>query len=238
MSLALVAGSLAMAPGVPQPFTGIGGTPPYAYLVLPNGVGGTIDPSSGLYTAPNAYGTDNIQVSDSAGNVTQTQVLVGSALQLLCDVIQQEMDLGPGQVYLWDQKINIPNDNLLYVAVAALNPKPFSNSNRPDGLGNTNQYVNMATTVSIDIISRGPDARDRKEQVILALNSNYAQSQQELNSFYMSKISTAFVNLSEIDGAAIPYRFNISMVLQYAISKTSAISYFDNFSTPSVVTNP
>lgn len=91
----------------------------------------------------------------------------------------------------------------------------------------------MLATLDIDIISRGPEARDRKEEIILALNSIYAQSQQEGNSFYIGKLppSARFVNLSNIDGAAIPYRFRISVNLQYAFVKSKAIDYFDTFST-------
>lgn len=239
-ALILLANSLAVAPNTPLPFSGSGGTAPYSYSVQSGGAGGSIDPSTGLYVAPPVLGSDTIQVADAEGNTAQSDVLIGSALELLCDIIEKEMGLENGQVYLYNQKINIPSDSRLYIAVGVLSPKPFSNSNKmveSDFGLNSVQSVNMQALVSIDILSRSTEALNRKEEVILALNGNYAQSQQELNSFYLGKITTGFTNLSEIDGAAIDYRFNLSLNIQYTITKTKAVDYFDTFDSPEVVTS-
>jgi hypothetical protein len=226
------------ANGLTTYFSAVGGTSPYTYSVLPNGAGGTIDPVSGLYTSPSDTGIDIISVVDAASNSTTATIEISTPLQLVCDIIQTQMNLSQGQVYLWDQKLFIPTDDRLYVAVGVLSCKPFGNSNTIDSNGNSLQVASMQATVSIDILSRGPDARDRKEQVLLALNSNYAESQQELNSFYIGKLSQSFVNLSEIDGPAIPYRFNISFLMQYFVSITQAVPYFSQFSKPEVITDP
>lgn len=219
------------------PFGATGGTAPYTFSVLGGGIGGTINSSTGLYTSPGITGTDTIKVVDHAGATAQTTITVGNAIELFCDIISNQMSLSQGQVYLWNQKINIPIDSRLYIAVGILSCKPFGNSNTLDTNGNSILSVNMQAMLSLDILSRGPDARDRKEEIILALQSNYAQSQQELNSFYIGKLSTNFVNLSEIDGAAIPYRFNLSIPIQYFITKTQAIQYYNTFPTSQVVTN-
>ncbi len=92
--------------------------------------------------------------------------------------------------------------------------------------------------LGLDIISRGPAARDQKELVIAALNSNYSEQQQEKNAFYIGKISTGFANLSNIDGAAIPYRFHISCAFQYTVTVSQAIPYLDSFQTSVVDINP
>jgi GGDEF domain-containing protein len=157
---------------------------------------------------------------------------VGTPLLLFCEVIQREMGLSNGRVYLWDQKLNQPTDSGLYIAVAVVNCKPFANVNRQSTSGTqSEQFVSMLALLDINIISRSAAARDRKEEIILALNSIYAQQQQEANSFYIAKLSplAGFVNLSEVDGAAIPYRYKISVNIQYAYKKTSALQYFENF---------
>lgn len=240
MSLALLQNNNAMAINLTSPLIGVGGTPPYVYSVLAGGAGGTINASTGLYTSPNKIGIDTIQVTDSLLATAQASMLIGTPLQLFCDIIQQGMGLGNTQVYLWDQKIDIPTDYKLYIAIGVASVKPFTNIKTFDGSGsnsNQNQSTNVQATLSIDILSRGPDARDRKEEVILALNSDYSESQQELNSFRIFPISSSFVNLSEIDGTAIPYRFNISVNIMYFVSKIVAVPYFDTFSTPQIVTN-
>jgi hypothetical protein len=252
MSLSVAQTLTAVAVNLTSSFSGVGGTPPYTYSVRPLGAGGTID-SDGTYTAPSVvnaglYGPpkqiyDTIQVIDSTGAIATAQILVGDALLLFCDIIQNQLGLKNGRVYLWDQKINQPDDAGLYVAVQVLSCKPFGNSNIPDGSGGglvSGQSVNMYAQLQVDIISRNTEARDRKEEVIMALVSDYARQQMAANSFYIGSLppGAQFVNLSDPDGAAIPYRFNISVSLQYFFVKNQAVPYFDQFATPQVVTNP
>lgn len=255
MSLLLTQSKTALGVGLTASFLATGGTPPYTYSVrqIPLGAGGQINSSTGIYTAPNVvngglFGPpkqlyDTIQVNDSAGAFAIANILVGTPLLLFCEIIQNCLNLANGRVYLWDQKMAQPTDSGLYVAISVLSCKPFSNTNKYDGSGansNADQSVNMYALLSVDIISRDAEARDRKEEIILALNSNYAQAQQEANSFYIGKLPPGgqFVNLSEQDGAAIPYRFNISVALQYFYTKTSAVPSFGSFQTPQVNTNP
>lgn len=237
----------AVAPNITSSFLASGGTSPYTYSVKPGGAGGSIDPASGLYTAPPAMGQtpqtlfDTIQVFDSVGGFAQSQILVGLPIFLLCDIIQSQLNLPPGRVYLWDQKILQPTDIGLYVAVSIQSCKPFGQSKQYDGNGNSIQSVNMYMATQIDIISRGPDARDRKEEIIMAVNSDYSALQQSANSFYIAPLPVGqqFVNLSQQDGAAIPYRFNITIAMQYQSTKTTAIPYFDTFTNPpTVITQP
>ncbi len=244
MSLILRATHAAVAPGITASFGASGGTGPYVYSVVAGGAGGTINSSTGIYTAPSSVNSDpakaldTITVVDSLAASATLSILVGSPLQLVCEIIQNEMSLTNGRVYLWDQKINQPKDNDLYIAVSVLQAKPFGITTRFDSSGEPIQSVNIHATLSIDIISRGLSALNRKEEVLLALNSFYSQRQQEANGFYIGKLSTSFVNLSNLDGAAIPYRFNISVALQYFSTKTKAVDYFDDFQTVSITDEP
>ena len=181
-----------------------------------------------------------MQVVDSVAAVATAQILVGTPLMLLCDIIQKGMGLANGRVYLWDQKIIQPTDYGLYIAISNPSCRPFANINAyvstNSGLSSA-QSVNMMALIDMDIISRGPEARDLKEGVILSLYSNYSESQQLANSFFIGRISKSFLNLSQVDGAAIPYRYKISCQMQYMYSTTQAVPYFDKFSGFSVTTN-
>lgn len=237
MAISITQTATAVGANAPASFLASGGTAPYVYTVLPGGAGGTINPSTGAYVAPATVssdpvqGTDTIEVTDALAATAQATILVGTPLILFCDIIKKELGLADGRVYLWDQKINQPTDSDLYVAVSMLTCKPFGNGNKQSTDGTqTTQSVNMYALVDIDIISRGPAAFDRKEEVILALESDYARRQQDANSFYIGKLSTSFVNLSEVDGAAIPYRYKITVAMQYFVSKTKPNEYFDDFS--------
>lgn len=243
MSLLLLQSTHAVAPtGVTTPLAGQGGVSPYTYSVLPGGAGGSIGASDGIYVSPrNSTGVDVIQVTDSTAATATTTMLVDYPLSLVCDIIQTAMGLSNGQVYLWDQKTDIPKDSQLYIAVGVLSCKPFGNRPKYDGSGaglNAIQSVNMLATLSIDIFSRGPAARDMKEQVLLALSSPYAEQQMELNSFFIAPLTTSFVNLSSIDGAAIPYRFNLSANLQYFSTLTTPMEYYSSYAPVQVTDEP
>lgn len=231
MSLTLFGNASATRPNLTVPFAAAGGTPPYVYSVSPS-AGGTINSSSGLYKAGTRTGIDTLYVQDAALMLAATQITVGSPIELVCDILQSELSLPEGHVYLWNQKIAPRTHSGLYIAVGVLSSNPFANNRAIEGEGaglRSVQSVNIQDILSIDIMSRGPDARDRKEEILMAFNSAYAEQQQASNSFYIASISSRFINLSEIDGAAIPYRFNISIAIQYSITKIKAIPYYDTF---------
>lgn len=240
MSLQIIPSKAAVAPGVSKPFQATGGVTPYTYSVIYGGAGGSVN-SSGLYTAPiGSYGTDTLRVEDSTGATAEIEIKVLSAIELLCDIIQTEMGLADGRVFLWDQKIPEPTDYNLFIVAQNVNCKPFGNSFYPYPTGSgmeSIQSTNFYASVQLDIISRSIDAMNRKEELIMALKSQYAEQQQDLNSFHIANLPTNFVNLSGVDGAAIPYRFSITLGLQYQVKKVSSISYYDSFLNPSVITN-
>lgn len=252
MSLSLIGTKTALGPSLTASFLASGGTPAYVYSVQAGGAGGAINSSTGLYTSPAVvpsdpkFQFDTILVTDSLAATATAQILVGDPLLLFCEVIQREMGLGADRVWIWDQKIFQPTDSGLYIPISILTCKVFGNSTKPAIIAGVpdwsqaTQNVNMQATLDIDAISRGPAARVRKEEIILALNSIYSEQQQEGNSFYIGKLpaGSQFRNLSMIDGAAIPYRFKISVNIQYTVSKTKSIPYFDTFQDVSVATNP
>jgi hypothetical protein len=237
MPLAIQINTQALAPRCKAAAGAFGGVEPYVFSVVPGGAGGSIDPVTGLYTAPAVYGFDIVRVTDNNGATADVRVLVASALELFCDILRRELNLENDQVYLWDQKFQPPKDTRLYIAVGVVSSKPFGNGNYPDGSGpglSQDQSVNMQATLSVDIFSRGVSALQRREEVLMALTSWYSKSQQETNSFYIAPLTTTFVNISELDGAAIPYRFSLAVNIQYMVRKVSPQPYFDTFNAPQI----
>lgn len=246
MALALVKSVSAMGPGLTTYVLGVGGTEPYVYSVEPGGAGGTINASSGLYTAPSsvnsnpALTSDTIKVTDSVAAEATGTILITSPLGLVAEIIQKELGLDSQHIYFWDQKLFQPKDSNLYVALSVERCKPFANVNKYDPATNkSEQYLNVQATLGIDIISRSFQAVARKEEVLLALNSNYSRQQQSANSFQIGQLpaNSEFLNLSIIDGAAIPYRFRISVNILYAFVKNQPVPYFDDFDEPEIVAN-
>ncbi len=246
MAIGIRQTATAVGPRVTASFLGNGGTAPYLYSVATGGPGGTIDPSSGLYTAPVMVSQDprrrydTIIVTDYVGQTASSQIMVGAPFHLFCEIIQRGMNLAPERVYLWDQKINQPTDSALFISVTVGTQKPFSNNNRfvPTSGLDENQYTNFSAQMHVDIKSRSTDALYRKEEVVLALGSMYAENQQLRNSFNISRLPSPgqFINLNDVDGAAIPYRYRISFYMQYCYAKVAPVDYFDEFPTTSVTT--
>lgn len=243
MALTLSQAYKAIAPGLTASFVGLGGTSPYTYAVLPGGAGGTIN-GAGLYTAPAVVSqdpllvTDTIKVTDSVAATAQATIAIGTPLALLSDIIQTYMVLPNDHIYWWDQKIFQPTDSNLYVIMSVENAKCFGNTSDYDSSGNNIQVLNMHNTIGINIVSRGPDARDKKELILLALASHYAKQQMDKNAFLIGSIPTQFNNLSVVDGPAIPYRFHISVGIQYAFTKTIATDYYDQIQAENLVLDP
>lgn len=248
MSLTLGQTKTALAINLTASFLGIGGTPPYAYSVRSGGAGGAINGSTGVYTAPPvvpadpALVFDTVIVRDSLGAQAQSAIMVGTPLLLFCEILQQQLGLPVGRVFIWDQKIFQPTDAGLYIAVSVPRCKPFSNNIKPASNSWTAsvQDTNFMATLDINAISRDTSALNRKEEILLALNSVYAQKQQEGNSFLIGRISpnSQFLNLSMVDGAAIPYRYQISINIQYVVSKTEPVDYYDTFQGEQLTVNP
>lgn len=230
MSLTIFPTTVSLNQGGTVTFLAAGGTGPYVFSMVSGN--GTVDASTGVYLASAITGLETVMLTDALLATASAVITVNSALTLFCDIIRQEMGLGIDQVWIYNQKIDIPTDYRLYVAIEILSCKPFANTRYMDPSGpGLNQILstNFKAVLSVNILSRGPAARDRKEEFVLALNSIYSIQQQEANGFMVSLLPSGFVNLSEIDGSAIPYRFNISVAVQYKIVKTEAVPYYSTF---------
>lgn len=246
MVLSISSSYHAIRPNLSVYVTGIGGVEPYTYSVIAGGAGGSINSLTGQYTSPAilplnpAFCYDTIQVTDATLATATFQMLVGSPIVLVCDILQTQLNVDNNHIYLWDQKIFEPTDSLLYVVVGIVNSKPFGSTNLfQSGLSvSSNQSVNVLDVVSVDLLSRSTAALFQRYNALMAFNSTYAESQKELNSFYTGVLPSTFVNISKIDGAAIPYRFRFHINLQYFVNVIESIQYYDTFPPVEIITNP
>lgn len=242
MSLSVTANyDYVMVNGATVPFSASGGTSPYVFSIQAGGAGGTIDPVSGLYTPPGVVGEDIVVVTDAALDTAAFQMNVGTIIELFADVIQTSMGLAYDQIYLMNQKYTLPTDSRLYIAIGFLRFKPFGRSNVFDGDGtglSTIQSTNIMATLNVDMFSKSTAAMDQVGQLVIALESPYSLQQQELNSFRIFPISLSIANLSGIEGIAIPYRFNLSVNVQYLVSNVVDTQYYDTFELPTIIMSP
>lgn len=231
----------AMGPGLIKNFSVEGGTAPYIFSVLEGG--GSINPANGAYTSPaNVPAIEHlpiIGVTDADGETAELEILVGNPIDLVCDIIQREMELQDGRVRFYNQKLPKPDDRGLSIAVSVGPVKPFARSHRFNPATNAEEALLLVVaTVYIDVMSVDSEAFDRKEEVIMALGSVYSLQQQSANGFNIARLPTSFTAVSELDGSAIPYRFSTAVNVRYGARKTKGgAPYAENPSPSNLLIN-
>ena len=241
MSLSLRASTTAIAPGKSCQLLVVETDPnvqidPDSFEVrfMEDGIGGTLTKINDLefkYTAPNDVGLEMIQLIDRSGaRVTNfiTSINVLKPLGLVAEIIRRELDLHSNQVYIYNQEFKIPPDERLYISVGIGTLKPFGNIKTRDPLTDqTIHQINMQAMLDINIMSKSEAALDKKEEVLMAFQSDYGQNQQTINGFYIAPITTNLTNLSNIEGSSIPYRFHFSTNIQYLVEKRQGFEYYE-----------
>ena len=157
-------------------------------------------------------------------------------LKVIADILQTKLGLKAGRVMLYNQKYNIPKDDKIFIMVGEEDNDVYAASTNtmdtPDGSGyeERNDVLVRATAV-IDVLSAGPEARERKHEVIMALNSIYSQQMQELNSLRIANLPVGFVNTSDLEASQMLNRFTIKFNILYRKSNNSSVDYYDKFKT-------
>ena len=152
------------------------------------------------------------------------------------------MQLPSGRVYIWNQKIFEPIDNNLFIVLSLATSEVLGNTNQvvsvESGGMQEIQTINYACLVDIDIKSRGQDAITRKDEILMAINSVYAEQQYEANGFMVLRNSVfGFKDLSGLDGSAIPYRFRATFRMFYQVTKYTSVPYFSTFPPVQITTD-
>lgn len=154
-----------------------------------------------------------------------------SPILCLRDILIQEMTLDPSRVNLYNQKFKLPTDEDLFIVIAHTASKAYRVKN--DATVNSNfydcQYLNVHEIYDISILSRSDEAYFRKEEVLMALASQYAQQVQEQYAFQIARIPSGFNDVSEVEGAARLYRYVISVPVLAWYSKQRTQNYYDTF---------
>lgn len=155
-----------------------------------------------------------------------------TTLSIIRDIIVKEMDLDNSRVNIYNQNWKIPKDDGLFVLIEAKGiPKVISNHNKtiPAADSFTEvQGVNTQEQIAVVLFSRNMDAYTRAPEVSMAIASIYSQQKQEQHSFKIARIAPA-VDLSGLEGAAMLYRIEVSLIVFGWYEKTKAGDYFDTF---------
>lgn len=151
----------------------------------------------------------------------------------ICDILKNQLDLSAEQIWIYNQKRDIPNDFGFYLVVNYGGQRIIANVRKEiatqQGLKEY-QSVHSLAQFSIDVFSRGALAREKRDLVLMALNSTYSQQVQEAKGFQIARNSFQVTNTSEVEGVAELNRYTISFNVTYMSETTKSINYYDTFS--------
>ena len=159
-------------------------------------------------------------------------------IKQICKILQNSLNLADSQIWIYNQKRDIPNDFGIYFVVSYTGQKIIGNTRReiptPNGLVEYQSVHNLAN-FAVDLFSRGSGIRDMRDKTIMALNSTYSQQIQESHGFQIARNSFSVTNTSEIEGVAELNRYTIAFNVTYMSETSKSIDYYDTF-TKEVIT--
>ena len=162
-------------------------------------------------------------------------------LKLLRALLVTELNVAADRVFVYNSKWNIPADDGLFVLVSFLRGKPYSTGrwyeDTADGLKEI-QEMAVQETYTIDLFSRSAEARDRRNDVLFALNSTAAQQMCETYSMKIGDLPTAFNDLSHIEASARLNRYQLTFNVLRIERRERVAPYYSDLTSPSLLIEP
>jgi hypothetical protein len=156
----------------------------------------------------------------------------------LREILIHELEVDETRVNIYNQKIDteLLKEEGLFIYLESIPPtKVISSRNTEKWNASISEYqsvqdITVQDKITIGIFSRNLDALTRKEEVVMALYSTYAQQVQEVSSFKIFRIAP-IENISDLEGAARLYRFDIPVTLITWHQKIKKVDFYDQFRT-------
>jgi len=143
-------------------------------------------------------------------------------------------------VYIVAPNIGLGTTDKLQIGIQSIGSRIVSNHVRETytasstgGADEMTQY-NEATiddNIQIDISSRNSDARVRRHEVFMALNSYYSKQLQEKYGFRIFGLPSGFMNTSAAEGGTVVYRYSITFQCQYMRVYSRVVTGYDYYKT-------
>ena len=95
-------------------------------------------------------------------------------LRAVCDILKVGMNLQDDQIWIYNQKIDIPNDKRLYVVVSLKNEVVIGNNIEAKNVSNGEDEViwsNIVSDIGIELFSYNVNALNRRYEVLSSMRS-------------------------------------------------------------------
>jgi len=151
--------------------------------------------------------------------------------EYVVDIIRTELGLDQQHIWIQSQNRKIPpNSNDLYVVVGVVDFLPISSkSYYMSEKDIERQIIYGRANVQVDIFSRSNEARNRRGEILMALNSFYSKGIQDSKQFRIFELPSTFLNLSGLAGGSDINRFTMRFYAMIAESKEKSSDYYNIF---------
>ena len=158
---------------------------------------------------------------------------VRPTVSIVREIIQDQLSLTDEQIWIYNQRVKIPDTKGLFVSIARLGSKVYANnssyvSDSQDLI--EDQYVSNLETITIDLISQDTSALEYYPDVLMALRSTKAQSMAEEYGMRFDSIPFSTADLSTQEGSSMIYRINVTFPVYRTYYTSRTIDYYDSFS--------
>lgn len=151
----------------------------------------------------------------------------------IVDILTKELLLDSDHIWIYSQNRKMPqNADGLYCMVGEIDSQIVSaKSYFNDSIAGANEIQEVVEfcSVQIDLMSYSNEARDRRAEVIMALNSFYAQELMEKEQFRIFEIPSRWVNMGRMFGGSEVNMFSIVITCNLTTRKIKNTSYYDTF---------
>lgn len=162
--------------------------------------------------------------------------------QIIVEILNFEMKMPRDHVWIRNQNKLIPNDTGLYIELGMINSSTISNSTRIEEQTDKEDKIHVhqigelvqQEIIQVDIFSRANDILSRVQEVIQAMDSIYAQQQQEANNFKIFPNPRSFVDASTAEGGSMLNRYSITFATMVWYRKDTLLNsplgdYYNDF---------
>ena len=162
-------------------------------------------------------------------------------LKTVCDILKVGMGLENDQIWIYNQKVDIPNDKRLYVVCSLEDENAYgvnlNHENDIDILHETTE-INVRSLISIDIFSYGTKALEERFNVIGAMRSTYSLIKQETINFNISRRPLVFRRNYFDTPTAKLYSFHYEYaIIHIERNIPKEIPFYDDIEKPNIVVN-
>ena len=154
-------------------------------------------------------------------------------VSIVRDLIKDDLSLSDDQIWIYNQRIKIPDTKGLFVSVSRVACKVYANNNAYTGSTEAlteDLAVSTLETISVDLMSQDTSALENYPNVLMALRSTKAQSVAEAYGMRFDSIPFSVNDVPSIEGTSMIFRIEINFPVYRTYNGTKDIDYYDTFS--------